>query len=1372
MAIIETISVEAGGAISQLDALAAAADKTAAAFDKLKTGAAGGASFDKMAASMDAAASKIEASVAKIEASFSKLAGAGDGAGAGLDKVGAAADSAAGPLDAAAAAADAAAAAQDRLAGSADAGAAAMDRQAASGERAGAKSAAGAEAGAAGFAKFSKTVLLGFGVAAAYGIDKAMGLNAEVTRLYTAAGLTHAPFQQVQQDMLKIGSQTGYTGEQIAQAMYHPVSAGLNLATSLGLVTQAANLANIHGANLEDTTYALSSVMKAYNQSTKDVVPTAALLNSIVGQGDMRFQDFNQSVKNWAPTGASMGISIQSMGAGLAYLTDRGNSAEVASTRMTMGLSMVTAGSKEANTFLKSLGLTTGSVALRNESLAQVMNKYGLTTNKIAADLKKPDGLYVALTDLQHAFHASGLTAAQSDQVMAKLFGGGRSDKAILSLMSNLDGLKQKYDQITQGVNGYQASVAKEQATPQQKWKDLTSGLQNAATGFGLALLPAFSAAAGFASKILSDLNGSKGAWRDIAVGAGGLAAVFTANKLASGVKEAFATGEAGLRGIGKLFNISGLANLGKSAGAGAATAGLEGAATSLDGSATALDGAAEALSGAAGKLDVSSTMSGTAAGESAAVRAETAAAQGWPVTPEMLAAKHGATAAEAAPAGLTLSSLAKGILPALGPAMAMTALNQASASEAAKVARAVHAPQLHQNSMASQAVYSAARNMTQQVPVIGPVLNAISSFFGASAGKPLASATSTGLPSYATVTVAGVPGYSAGLGPFGGFAPSMATQAARAQAGPAWSGGSDQLSAGHAAATMKLPSPDTSALEQAKAKVESAMTAIDSAISKANAHPGKIPAPDMAALEQAKTKVAADMTQINAAISKSESKPGSIPAPNLANLTSAAGKAQAAGQAIQQAVDKALARPAVAAPPNLSAYTSAIGAATGDGVAVGAWFASGIASQAAAAAGAAAAVASAATVAFRANLQIHSPSKVTTVIGEQTGTGLAQGITKSTAKVKAAAITMSAATVTSLTQGLQGGKTAIDAALTALTGKGSRPQDQTTIAATIQTLENNVASALKKGIISKPEDSALVKMLSQDNTKLQGLAAQRAKLEQEITNSQQITTSQISSMSIMNAGQYVPALGASNGPQSAITTITGMQYQAQDQQNFASQLQQLQKMGLNSQSLSQLSQAGAQAGLPIAEGIAQGGKQAVAQMNKLEAQIVGSAAKIGAVGGPAMYDAAQQVTAGLSTGLTTALSGIDAAMTKMATQIVAMVKKELKIASPSQVFADEVGAMIPAGVAVGIRRGEATAISAAQQMSARMAAAGRAAPPGGFGGGSSGGGGDTHYHTYNVTVQGNVTAEQDLLESLRGLQLSHASQNWQSGWNLPGKAA
>lgn len=346
-----------------------------------------------------------------------------------------------------------------------------------------------------GMGKAGNVALLGLAGAIGLSVDKAMNFNTEVTRLYTAAGLTNASFQQVSAQLLKLGNQFGFTGTQMAQAMYHPVSAGLDLQTSLALVGQAANLADIHGAHLEDTTYALSSVMKAFNQNANDAGKTAALLNSIVGQGDMRFQDFNQSVKNWAPTASAMGISIQSMGSAIAYLTDRGNSAEVASTRLTMGLSMMTAGSKQANGFLHQLGLTADEVKIKNKSLGDAMTAAGLTTNRLAEDLRKPDGVYTALKDIQDAFHKAGLSAEESNQLMAKIFGGGRSDKAIMSLMQNLDGLKQKYDDIGKGVANYGKQSAEAAKTPQQQWKDFKATVENLGIAFGQSLMPAVTSA-------------------------------------------------------------------------------------------------------------------------------------------------------------------------------------------------------------------------------------------------------------------------------------------------------------------------------------------------------------------------------------------------------------------------------------------------------------------------------------------------------------------------------------------------------------------------------------------------------------------------------------------------------------------------------------------------------------------------------------------------------------------------------------------------------------------------------------------------------------------------------------------------------------
>lgn len=309
-----------------------------------------------------------------------------------------------------------------------------------------------------------------FGVAAAAvavgSVVLADKFQVQMTRLYTAAGAPKQVVLDSYDAVLKIANDVGQTGTAMAEALYHPISAGLDMATALNVVKYSAQEARISGASLDDTTYSLSSVMKAFNQSAADAGPTMATLNAIVGQGDMRFQDFNQSVKNWAPTAAQMGISITSMGAGLAYLTDRGNSAEVAATRMTMGITMMSTPTKAAGKILEGLGVASADVTASSDLMTATLKKAGITNNQLAVDLQKPDGLYVALSHLKDSLTAAGVSGTEADSTLSKIFGGGRSDKAIMSLMQNLDGLKTKYEDIAK------ASTPEQFA---QNWADASS---------------------------------------------------------------------------------------------------------------------------------------------------------------------------------------------------------------------------------------------------------------------------------------------------------------------------------------------------------------------------------------------------------------------------------------------------------------------------------------------------------------------------------------------------------------------------------------------------------------------------------------------------------------------------------------------------------------------------------------------------------------------------------------------------------------------------------------------------------------------------------------------------------------------------------
>lgn len=336
--------------------------------------------------------------------------------------------------------------------------------------------------------KVTTEAMLGVGAAS---VVMATQFDAQMTRLYTAAGAPKQAVEAAKGEVLKMGDAVGETGTAMAEALYHPVSAGLDLATSLQAVKYSAQEAQISGANLDDTTYALSSVMKAFNQDASQAHDTMALLNSIVGQGDMRFQDFNTSVKNWAPTAAQMGISIQSMGAALAYLTDRGNSAEEAATRVTMGLSMMTTPSKQAAELLEGMGVASSDVTASTKAMTDVLQKTGITQNQLAEDLKSPDGIYVALTHLKTAMADAGIAGTEADSVLAKIFGGGRSDKAIMSLLQNLDGLKTKFDDIGAGASKFDQAWADTQQTFAFKLKQLEAEAENFGISLGNKLIPA-----------------------------------------------------------------------------------------------------------------------------------------------------------------------------------------------------------------------------------------------------------------------------------------------------------------------------------------------------------------------------------------------------------------------------------------------------------------------------------------------------------------------------------------------------------------------------------------------------------------------------------------------------------------------------------------------------------------------------------------------------------------------------------------------------------------------------------------------------------------------------------------------------------------
>jgi TP901 family phage tail tape measure protein len=328
-------------------------------------------------------------------------------------------------------------------------------------------------------------------------LKMASEFDRQMEMVHTQAGASQKEVDSLKNGVLALGGATGQGPVKLAEALYHVESVGYRGADALAILKMSAEEASISGANLDATTNALTSTMKTFGDTgVKGATKDIGLLNAIVGQGDMRFQDLNMAIQTGIlSTGQTFGVSLQSMGAALEYLTDRGEKADVASTRLAMGITLMSAPAKQATKYLSDMGLAGGDVTTAQTAMQQALHASGLTTTKLAGDLRKPDGIYVALKDLTDRMRKGGLTADETATTIAKVFGGARTGKAMMALIENIESVRQKFDATGRQASQFGEDFNATTQTMSFKWHAFLADLQVAAIKFGHFLEPIASGA-------------------------------------------------------------------------------------------------------------------------------------------------------------------------------------------------------------------------------------------------------------------------------------------------------------------------------------------------------------------------------------------------------------------------------------------------------------------------------------------------------------------------------------------------------------------------------------------------------------------------------------------------------------------------------------------------------------------------------------------------------------------------------------------------------------------------------------------------------------------------------------------------------------
>lgn len=284
--------------------------------------------------------------------------------------------------------------------------------------------------------------------------------------------------------------------------------------------------------------------------------------------------------------------------------------------------------------------------------------------------------------------------------------------------------------------------------------------------------------------------------------------------------------------------------------------------------------------------------------------------------------------------------------------------------------------------------------------------------------------------------------------------------------------------------------------------------------------------------------------------------------------------------------------------------------------------------------------------------LGIHSPSKVMIDLGRWIVAGLVKGLTGSVSKVES----------------------------------------------TVKQLGDRIYNAFVKQFgLTKGRrlSSALTKSLSDETRRLTTLAKQRESVAAKLKVAQDKLADAVKAREdfARNIREQVMGFGAITGltPSGQAPTSEGfiaeLRNRVEESKQFTKTLAELRKRGLNLTTYRQLVEAGVDTGGPIAQALLEGGTGAIKQINALTSQLGAVAKDLGARSSRELYQAGVNSAQALVRGLQSQAKALANAAKKLADQIVKYLKRALKIKSPSQLLADQVGQFLPLGVAQGIER-------------------------------------------------------------------------------------
>ena len=268
-----------------------------------------------------------------------------------------------------------------------------------------------------------------------------------MAKVSTVADTNKISLGKLGNEVINLSNKYGKSSEEISEALYQTISAGVDTTDSLGFMNTALKTARGGFTDTVSSVDALTNVLMAYGMTAQDVTKISDQMFVMQNVGKITIGQVATEIGRVAPLASAAKVSTNELFTSLAVLTKNGIQSNEAITGLKAILSNIAKPTAEAKEAARGMGLQFSLSAIQAKGFAGFLNDIVLKTGGSQEKMVKLFGSVEALNAVLSLTSSTGKKDFNSTLEMMKN-SAGETDKAFEKMNTSSYSLSQSIEKI------------------------------------------------------------------------------------------------------------------------------------------------------------------------------------------------------------------------------------------------------------------------------------------------------------------------------------------------------------------------------------------------------------------------------------------------------------------------------------------------------------------------------------------------------------------------------------------------------------------------------------------------------------------------------------------------------------------------------------------------------------------------------------------------------------------------------------------------------------------------------------------------------------------------------------------------------------